>query len=259
MKDLIAQKNKDIIEKGGREAYGRPPREEIEKLANLAKRQRLGEAQAPPSPESAASDDVGTVAQVRAVEEPTASSTCQAVRQPWLSLRCFGWGAERTLEHLYSFDLGYSCRVALGVQKSTFARVAIERCDKQSGDRQFLKKVIILQDLSHKNIINVGDSFVTERHEVLVMEFGGHKIRAYLDARHPLTTGEVCSIGRQMLLGIEHFHEKSIIHFDLKDTSILVNGPHVRICNFGLAIILLRADTVNNSDLRQKQALSGEN
>ena len=102
---------------------------------------------------------------------------------------------------------------------------------------------MILQDLSHKNIINVVDCFITKTHEVLVMEFGGLNIRAYLDAHHPLTTCEVCSIGRHMHLGIKHLHEKSIIHCDSKDTSILVNSHHVRLCNVGNAITLMGPDS----------------
>ena len=62
------------------------------------------------------------------------------------------------------------------------------------------------------------------------MEFGG-LIRAYLDAqsRCPIPMGEVCSHSCQIPLCAEHLHDNSIIHYDLKDTSIFVNNkPHVR-------------------------------
>ena len=47
---------------------------------------------------------------------------------------------------------------------------------------------------------------------MVAMDFGGRDLRAYLDAtRGLLPMGEVCSISRQVLLGAEYIHSKSII------------------------------------------------
>jgi eukaryotic-like serine/threonine-protein kinase len=95
--------------------------------------------------------------------------------------------------------------------------------------------------LAHPNIVTAYDA--NERHDrfYLVLEFvDGPNFDALVHQRGPLPVGEACEFVRQTAAGLQHAHEKGIIHRDIKPTNLLVARPTpaaplvVKIADFGL-------------------------
>ena len=94
--------------------------------------------------------------------------------------------------------------------------------------------------MAHPNIAKVLDAGSTEAgRPFFVMEFvQGAPITDYCDT-HRLTTRERLELFIQVCGGVQHAHQKGVIHRDIKPTNVLVeiqgDRPHPKIIDFGVA------------------------
>jgi serine/threonine-protein kinase SRPK3 len=84
-----------------------------------------------------------------------------------------------------------------------------------------IMKIILFHTLSHPNIIKYYDFFVDNGISVLVLELCGQTLNKFINKNPSIEEMKV--IMRNILEGINHFHQEGIIHTDLKADNFLTN------------------------------------
>jgi serine/threonine protein kinase len=91
---------------------------------------------------------------------------------------------------------------------------------------------------NHPYIVNLLDSFETECHTFLVLEFcpNGDLYEAIRLGRGPLETEHVKNFMLQLVAAVEHMHSRGVYHRDIKPENIfLTQDGDVKLGDFGLA------------------------
>jgi WD40 repeat protein/serine/threonine protein kinase len=134
-------------------------------------------------------------------------------------------------------------RVALKVIHARFTSnpTAVER---------FHREIQAASRLQHPNIVTAHDADQAGDVHFLVMEFvEGRTLAAHLREQGPLPIREACDYARQTALGLQHAHEKGMVHRDIKPDNLMLSpaGPDrgyvVKILDFGLARLGTPAET----------------
>ena len=84
----------------------------------------------------------------------------------------------------------------------------------------------------HENVINVMEICVgsTKDKIFIAMEFLEHDLKSLMESmKSKFTVGEVKTLMRQLLAGVDHLHDNWILHRDLKTSNLLLN--HRGLCN----------------------------
>lgn len=107
-------------------------------------------------------------------------------------------------------------------------RTAVER---------FRREVQAAAKLSHPNIVAAYDAEQAGDIHFLVMEFvEGTDLATVVKERGPMSVVEACRCIQQAANGLQHAHEKGMVHRDIKPHNLmLAAGGQVRILDFGLA------------------------
>ncbi len=120
--------------------------------------------------------------------------------------------------------------------------------DEQSVKR-FINESKAVAMLSHPNIVNIYDVSVKEDLKYIVMELvEGITLKNYILKKGVLSFNEIISITEQILLALDHAHQKGIVHRDIKPQNIMMlkNG-RIKVADFGIAK-LPNAETVTMTD-----------
>ncbi len=115
--------------------------------------------------------------------------------------------------------------------------------------KRFINESKAVAMLSHPNIVNIYDVSVKEDLKYIVMELvEGVTLKNYILKKGTLSYSEVLSITEQILLALEHAHQKGIVHRDIKPQNIMMlkNGS-IKVADFGIAK-LPNAETVTMTD-----------
>jgi serine/threonine protein kinase len=121
------------------------------------------------------------------------------------------------------------------------------RYDRASPDfvQRFLREVRATAQLSHPNIVTVFDAKEAGDLLFLVTELiEGPDLYDYVYRTHPLPIGAACGLTRQVAIGLEHAHQRGIIHRDINPNNLILDrsdfdtGAVVKIVDFGLARFL---------------------
>jgi WD40 repeat protein len=136
-----------------------------------------------------------------------------------------GMGAVYKAEHLLMQRL-----VALKV-------VGRELLQKPAAVERFLFEVKAAAKLAHPNIVHAYDAERAGDLHFLVMEYvEGESLAQRLAERGPLPVAEACSHARQAALGLQHAHERGMVHRDIKPHNLMRTPEgRVKILDFGLA------------------------
>ena len=141
--------------------------------------------------------------------------------------------------------------VALKVIKRAFT-------DNPARVERFRREVRTAARLSHPNIVTTYDAEDTGTTLFLVMEYvEGVSLGRLVKERGPLPVPEACDHVRQAALGLQHAHERGMVHRDVKpDNLMLVASPDasapgvVKVLDFGLAALTAeRSDGVTNTNV----------
>jgi serine/threonine protein kinase len=123
-------------------------------------------------------------------------------------------------------------RVALKVirRADTASPAALER---------FRREVRAAARLSHPNIVTAYDAETAGELQFLVMEYvQGITLAWLVKERGPLPIDEACAYVRQAAQGLQHAHERGLVHRDIKpDNLIRCSDGTVKILDFGLAAL----------------------
>lgn len=107
--------------------------------------------------------------------------------------------------------------------------------------QRFVREATAAARMRHANVVSIVDFGRSDTHQVMVLELApGRSLRALMTAA--MTSDRIINLVRQILKGLEHAHNASLIHRDLKPENIIVevspDGVEIpRIVDFGIAVL----------------------
>jgi tRNA A-37 threonylcarbamoyl transferase component Bud32 len=103
--------------------------------------------------------------------------------------------------------------------------------------RRFRQEVRAAARLHHPNIVTAHDADQAGGLHFLVMEYvEGTTLAELVRRRGPLPVPEACEYARQAALGLQHAHERGMVHRDIKPQNLMLTpGGQVKVLDFGLA------------------------
>ncbi len=113
-----------------------------------------------------------------------------------------------------------------------------ERLDNPRAVRRFQREIRAVAGLSHPNIVRAFDADQVGTTHFLVMEFvEGTDLTKVLQRSGPLPVAQVCEYVRQAAVGLQHAHERGLVHRDVKPANLLLaaRGNVVKLLDLGLA------------------------
>ncbi|WCJ43265.1 Protein kinase superfamily protein [Euphorbia peplus] len=168
---------------------------------------------------------------------------------PWLSLVCGealnGWIPRRadSFEKIDKVGSGTYSNVYKAKDLLTGKIVALKKVRFDNSEPESVKfmarEILILRRLNHENVVKL-EGLVTSRMSCslyLVFEYMDHDLAGL--AASPgvkFTESQVKCYMRQLLAGLEHCHNRGVLHRDIKGSNLLIDSEGVlRIADFGLA------------------------
>lgn len=109
----------------------------------------------------------------------------------------------------------------------------------ESAVRRFVNESKAVAMLSHPNIVNIYDVAFGSDMKYIVMEYiDGITLNDYMQKKGKLPWRDAVHFADQILLALEHAHEKGIVHRDVKPQNIMLlrNGA-VKVADFGIATL----------------------
>jgi uncharacterized protein (TIGR03067 family) len=102
---------------------------------------------------------------------------------------------------------------------------------------RFQQEVKAAAKLDHPNIVAAYDADQAGCLHFLVMEYvEGQNLADYLNEKGPLPIAQACDIIRQAALGLQHAHERGMVHRDIKPHNLMLTpSGQVKVLDFGLA------------------------
>ena len=133
-------------------------------------------------------------------------------------------------------------KVSLGMHKVTNQLVAIKSINKEfleeeRSRRKVAREVAILKKLQHPNIINLYETFETEKHFLLVTELcPGGDLLNYVRRRRKLTEDVAKYFFKQLVHAWIYCHKKGVVHRDIKlDNVLLDHKGLLKLGDFGVS------------------------
>jgi hypothetical protein len=105
---------------------------------------------------------------------------------------------------------------------------------------RFRGEVQAAAKLDHPNVVRVHDADQAGDLHFLVMEFvEGTDLARLVRERGPLPVPVACGYARQAAVGLQHAHERGLVHRDVKPSNLMLTpGGTVKVLDFGLAALL---------------------
>ena len=102
---------------------------------------------------------------------------------------------------------------------------------------RFEQEVRAAAKLAHKHIVTAHDAETAGGLHFLVMEYvEGCSLSKYVLERGPMAVGQACMCAKQTADGLQHAHERGMIHRDIKPHNLMLTKKDgVKILDFGLA------------------------
>ncbi len=114
-----------------------------------------------------------------------------------------------------------------------------ERLDNPDTVRRFEREVRAAAALDHPNIVRAFDADRIGGTHLLVMEYvaGATDLAHLVRQKGPLAVPQACDYVRQAALGLQHAHERGLVHRDVKPSNLLLtaDGTVVKVLDMGLA------------------------
>ncbi len=103
--------------------------------------------------------------------------------------------------------------------------------------RRFKNESKAIAMLSHPNIVNVFDVSFGDVIQYIVMEYiEGITLKEYIENEGSLRWKDAVHFATQILKGLQHAHDKGIVHRDVKPQNIMVlNDGTIKVTDFGIA------------------------
>jgi eukaryotic-like serine/threonine-protein kinase len=103
--------------------------------------------------------------------------------------------------------------------------------------QRFLREAKLAARLAHPNVVQVYDSGEADDRPYIVMEYvEGETLAALLARRGRFPPAEAIELALQICSGLEHAHDKGLVHRDIKPQNLLIRSDGtLKIVDFGIA------------------------
>ncbi|CAH8496778.1 unnamed protein product [Schistosoma turkestanicum] len=134
-------------------------------------------------------------------------------------------------------------RVFRGRRKETGQIVAMKFIPKVGKSENALKnlklEIEIMRSMHHTNIIEMQDSFETEREVVAITDYAEGDLFQIIEDDGRLSEETVRSVACQLVSALYYLHANRILHRDMKPQNILLGQDGVvKLCDFGFARVM---------------------
>ena len=112
-----------------------------------------------------------------------------------------------------------------------------EYASNEEFQRRFKNESKAIAVLSHPNIVKVYDVSFGDLIQYIVMEYiEGINLKEYIERKGNLQWNEAVNFTLQILRGLQHAHDKGIVHRDVKPQNIMVLSDNtLKVTDFGIA------------------------
>ncbi|EFZ02536.1 serine/threonine protein kinase domain protein [Metarhizium robertsii] len=139
---------------------------------------------------------------------------------------------------------GASGGVFTGFERGTNRLVAIKQMNLEQQPKKdlIINEILVMKDSSHPNIVNFIDSYLCAGELWVVMEFMEGGSLTDVVTFNIMTEGQIASVCRETLKGLQHLHSKGVIHRDIKSDNILLsNEGSIKLTDFGFCATINEA------------------
>lgn len=114
---------------------------------------------------------------------------------------------------------------------------------------RFLREIQFAAGLQHPHILPVYSSGTVDGTLYYVMPYvEGESLRARLARSGRLPVAEAIRIAQEVADALDYAHARGVIHRDIKPENILLEAGHAVVADFGVAMLLPRADQESDGD-----------
>lgn len=120
---------------------------------------------------------------------------------------------------------GASGGVFTGYERGTNRLVAIKQMNLEQQPKKdlIINEILVMKDSSHPNIVNFIDSFLVAGELWVIMEYMEGGSLTDVVTFNIMSEGQIASVCRETLKGLQHLHSKGVIHRDIKSDNILLS------------------------------------
>ncbi|GAO16334.1 hypothetical protein UVI_02017190 [Ustilaginoidea virens] len=139
---------------------------------------------------------------------------------------------------------GASGGVFTGYERVTNRLVAIKQMNLEQQPKKdlIINEILVMKDSSHPNIVNFIDSYLCGGELWVVMEFMEGGSLTDVVTYNIMTEGQIASVCKETLKGLQHLHSKGVIHRDIKSDNILLsNEGNIKLTDFGFCATINEA------------------
>ncbi|EKD13922.1 uncharacterized protein L3040_005467 [Drepanopeziza brunnea f. sp. 'multigermtubi'] len=139
-------------------------------------------------------------------------------------------------KNLTKIGQGASGGVFTGYERGTNRLVAIKQMNLEQQPKKdlIINEIIVMKESSHPNIVNFIDSFLVTGELWVIMEYMEGGSLTDVVTFNIMTEGQIASICRETLKGLQHLHSKGVIHRDIKSDNILLSmDGNIKLTDFG--------------------------
>ncbi|KAI9339663.1 kinase-like domain-containing protein [Obelidium mucronatum] len=130
----------------------------------------------------------------------------------------------------------YLARPVASINSPPLVAIKQMNLKKQPRKELLVNEIKFMKELRHPNIVSYLDSFLVRDDLWLVLEYmEGGKLTDIID-NSPMTESHISAICLETLKGLQHLHQRQIIHRDIKSDNILLSAEgQVKLTDFGFS------------------------
>ncbi|KAK8037957.1 STE/STE20/PAKA protein kinase [Apiospora phragmitis] len=131
---------------------------------------------------------------------------------------------------------GASGGVYTGNTRTSNQLVAIKQMNLEQQPKKdlIINEILVMKDSSHPNIVNFIDSYLCGGELWVIMEYMEGGSLTDVVTFNIMTEGQIASVCRETLRGLQHLHSKGVIHRDIKSDNILLSLEGcIKLTDFG--------------------------